>query len=142
MKILVDTNVILDSVMHREPYNIEADEIFLMAAKFETKAYVTANSITDIYYLVNRELKDDKRTRGELFKVMSLFDVIDITVSECKSALKSEMKDYEDALLVECAKRSSIDLIITRNLKDFEKSTVKVMSPSEFLKNHIAKIKI
>jgi len=71
-----------------------------------------------------------------LINFFNIFEVIDVTKSDCEKALGLPMDDYEDALLATCAKRRRIELIITRNLKDFAESPVKAISPDDFLTNY------
>lgn len=136
MNVLIDTNVVLDALTSRTPYNASAERIFLFVAEEKLNAFITASSVTDIYYLLQKHLHDQYRAKQVLFKLFSLFEVIDVTGSDCEKALSLPMKDYEDALLATCARRRRLDLIITRNLKDFTDSPVNVIAPDDFLANY------
>lgn len=118
MNVLIDTNVILDAVISRPPHNVSAEKLFLLAAEDKLNAAITASSVTDIYYLLHKHLHDADQAKQVLLKLFSLFEVLDVTRSDCEKALSMPMSDYEDALLATCAKRRKLDLIITRNLKD------------------------
>ncbi len=135
MDVLIDTNVILDAVISRTPHHVSAEKLFLLAAEDKLDAFITASSVTDIYYLLHKHLHDADQAKQVLLKLFSLFEVLDVTGSDCKKALSMPMSDYEDALLVACAKRRKLDLIITRNLKDFAESPVKAIAPDNFLAN-------
>jgi predicted nucleic acid-binding protein len=133
MKILIDTNVILDALLSRAPYHSSAEKLFLLAAENKITATITANSITDIYYLLRKHLHNTDQAKQALLKLFSLFRILDITENDCKNALILPITDYEDALLVTCAKRNKVDRIITRNLKDFTESPVQTVAPDDFL---------
>lgn len=133
MDVLIDTNVVLDALVSREPFSEAAQKIFLLAAEDEINAFLTANSVADVYYLLHKYLHRKSGCRETLIKLFALFDILDVTASDCKNALELEMSDYEDALLASCAKRKRMDCIVTRNLKDFVKSPVKAISPDDFI---------
>jgi predicted nucleic acid-binding protein len=135
MNVLIDTNVILDAMLSGFPFNEAAQKLFIMAAEEKINAYITANCVTDIYYLLHKYLHDSVRCKEELRKLFTLFNIMDVTSSDCEKALELPMTDYEDALLAACAKREKIECIITRNVKDFRGSPVKVVSPDDFLKD-------
>lgn len=122
-------------MVSRAPFSESAEKLFLLAAEDKINACVTANSVTDIYYLLHKHLHDSAQCRQALLKLFTLFKILDVTGPDCEKALELSMSDYEDALLAACAKRGKIDCIITRNLKDFSASPVKAISPEDFLKN-------
>lgn len=134
MNVLIDTNVILDAMLSRSPFNEAAQKLFIMAAEEKINAYITANCVTDIYYILHKYLHDATRCKEELRKLFTLFNIMDITGSDCRRALELPINDYEDALLAACAKRGKIEYIITRNVKDFNNSPVKAVSPDDFLR--------
>lgn len=133
MKVLIDTNVILDALISRAPYHTTAEKIFLLAAENGITAMITANSVTDVYYLLRKHLQNPDKAKQALQKLFSLFQILDITENDCKNALILPIADYEDALLVTCAKRNKIDSIVTRNLRDFTESPIQAVSPDDFL---------
>ncbi len=133
MRILVDTNIIIDALTGREPFRESAEQIFLLAANQIADMYITASSATDIYYLVRKHLHNTEQSKNMMSKLYQLFGILDVTAKDCQDALGSDMKDYEDAVISSCAKRSQMDNIVTRNIKDFEKSKVKVLLPEEFI---------
>lgn len=94
---------------------------------------ITANSVTDVYYLLRKHLQNTEKAKQTLSKLFSLFQILDITENNCKNALISPISDYEDGLLATCAKRHKIDSIVTRNLKDFTESPIQAVSPDEFI---------
>jgi len=134
LKALIDTNVVLDALASREPFRAEAEKIFMLAAEEKFRGFVTANSITDIYYLVRKSVSD-ATAREALRKLFHLFTIVDISGEDCEAALESPSDDYEDALVANSAAKAGIDHIITRDA-DFLKTQagVSVVAPAEFLK--------
>lgn len=134
MKILVDTNIIIDTLTGREPFRELAEQIFILAANQIEDIYITASSATDIYYLVRKHLHNTEQSKNTMSKLYQLFGILDVTANDCQDALLLDMKDYEDAVISCCAKRNQMDYIVTRNIKDYEHSKVKVLLPEDLLK--------
>ena len=132
MKITIDTNVVLDVLGRREHFFDESNAVFQKIISDGISAAVTANAITDIYFLIRKYLSD-RVSREAILGLMELVEVINVTKEDCTSALHSPMKDFEDALLDCCSSRWKSDCIITRNKKDFVNATCDIYSPSEFL---------
>lgn len=133
MKALLDTCIVMDFLQHREPFAEDAKAIFRAAACNQFTGYITAKSETDIYYLTHRCTHSDKETRQKLNSLLSIIHMLDSAAIDVFHALSSETSDFEDAVLIETASRSKVDCIITRNQKDFQKSSVAVYCPSEFI---------
>ena len=131
MKIQLDTNVILDTLLEREPYNKHSDQIFKLAATDDIVGHFNASSITDIYFIARKKLTDAE-SRKKIRIIMNLFEVIEVTEGDCLKALDSIMPDFEDALVTVCADKVNIDYIITRD-NEFLKLP-KAISPDKFLK--------
>ena len=130
MKILIDTNVILDSLASREPYDKSADDIFDLIAKNRVEGYLSTSSVTDIYYILRKTL-GDAASRNEIRKILYVLQAIEITKSDCQTALDSPISDFEDALVVVCADKVNLDYIVTRD-EEFLKHP-NVISPIDFL---------
>jgi predicted nucleic acid-binding protein len=134
IKALIDTNVVLDALAAREPFRAEAESIFMLAAKEKFQGLVTANSITDIYYLV-RKNASEAIAREVLHNLLQLFAIVDINGKDCARALESPIEDYEDALVAVCASKIGADYIITRDEGFLQaRSPVSVVAPAGFLK--------
>jgi len=130
MKILVDTNVILDSLAAREPYTKNADVIFDLIAKNHVEGYLSTSSVTDIYYIL-RKVLGDTASRKEIRKILYILQAIEVTKSDCQTALDSPISDFEDALIIVCADKVNLDYIVTRD--DELLKLPNVVSPNEFL---------
>ena len=130
---MLDTCVIIDALQSRAPFAEVAQKIFIYSANRRFDGYITAKSVTDIYYLTYRLTHSDAETRKILSKLFTLFQVLDTAALDCRKAISSDMSDYEDAIMVETAMRSEMECIVTRNVKDYMKSSVKVCEPCVFL---------
>lgn len=133
MKVLVDTCVVLDALQAREPFCADAEQIFLAAANHRISGFLSAKSLTDIYYLTHRLTHSDQRTREILLNLLTLFDLVDTTADDCRRALLSKMSDYEDAVMAEAAVREKMDCIVTRNQHDYRAAPCRVCAPGELL---------
>lgn len=134
MKALVDTNVIIDALAGREPFRETAEKIFLLAANQTEDLYITASSVTDIFYLIRKHLHDSDQAKSAIAKLFELFYILDSTAEDCREALLLDMKDYEDAVISCCASRTQMEYIVTRNIKDYKQSKVQAVLPDEFIK--------
>lgn len=134
MRILIDTNVVIDALTSREPWNENAEKIFIMAANNIIDMNITASSATDIYYLVRKYLHNTETAKQIMGKLFSLAGILDVTESDCMEALASLISDYEDAVIEQVARRSGVDYIVTRNQKDYKEGVMKVILPEEFIK--------
>jgi predicted nucleic acid-binding protein len=114
MKVLIDTNVVLDAIANREPFRIDAQKIFNLILDNKLEGYITANSITDIYYIARKYL-DKNNLRNTMRSLLKIFNILDVLSEDCHKALDFPLDDYEDGLLVVCGNRAGIDYIITRD---------------------------
>ena len=133
MRAVIDTCVILDYLQCREPFFDDALNIAIGRARNEFDAYITASSLTDLYYIIHRHTHSNTETRRIISDLTVLFGLVDTYAEDCVNAMNSEMKDYEDAVMSETAYRIKADCIVTRNIKDYERSKVPALLPSEFL---------
>lgn len=133
MKILLDTCVIIDYLQGRKDFFPYAEEIFFAVANRICTGYVTAKSLTDIYYLMHHYTHNEEKSKALLKKILMIFEVLDTTATDCINALNCLTTDYADGVMIETAKRQKMDFIITRNTKDFQSSSVTVLNPNDFI---------
>jgi predicted nucleic acid-binding protein len=133
MRLLVDTNIILDALMAREPWAESAQSVLLAVAEDKSEGFITASTVTDIYYLLHKKIGDKERAKQILLGLFLSITVLDVSGADCEKAFELPMYDYEDALLAHCAKRHKIDYIVTRNPKHFVGSPVKSILPDEVI---------
>ncbi|MGN0343091.1 MAG: PIN domain-containing protein [Roseburia sp.] len=134
MRILVDTNVIIDALTSRKPWNESAEQIFLMAANRRVDMFITASSATDIYYLIRKYLHSSETAKQVMGKLYSLTGILEVTGNDCLEALASPIPDYEDAVVEQVASRKGMDYIVTRNIKDYQEENTKFILPDDFVK--------
>jgi len=130
---VIDTNVILDALLAREPFLENARAIFSMELNDRVNATITSNTVTDIYYLSHKVVSDDTVVRKTLDALFHVFPIAEVSNADCVDALESPMADYEDAVLALCARRHSAAVIVTRNVSDFANSPVEALTPAEFI---------
>ena len=133
MKALIDTNVIIDALTSREPWNESAETIFIMTANHMMDTYISASSATDIYYLIRKYLHSADRAKQVMEKLYSLVEILTVSGAECIYALASSVNDYEDAVVERVSVKADMDYIITRNVKDYQQGMVKAISPDDFI---------
>jgi predicted nucleic acid-binding protein len=130
VKILFDTNVILDVLLDREPFSNIAFKLMSMVELKKIEGYLSATTITTIFYLASK-LVGKIKAGAEVNKLLTLFEIAPINKLVLKQALNLRFTDFEDAVLYEAAKQSDLHGIVTRNIKDFKKATISVYSPEE-----------
>lgn len=133
MKVLLDTCVVMDFLQNREPFSVPARKIFRAAAAEWFTGCITAKAATDIYYLTHRCTHSDKESRQKLSQLLSIVGLLDTSAEDVFRAISSQTADFEDAVMVETAARAQVDCIVTRNTKDYTRSTVPVCTPDAFL---------
>jgi predicted nucleic acid-binding protein len=131
--IFVDTNILVDLIADRKPFSKNAIGIFKLAEAKKINLFTSSHSIATTYYLLSKYV-DQKKLREVLLGLMEVVQVVEIDQQILKQALMSNFKDVEDAIQLFCASsKSKMECIITRNLKDFKTSRIKVLSPEVFL---------
>lgn len=133
-RVLIDTDVILDFFFDREPFSENASKILSLCEAKEITGYVTPVIISNVYYLLKQTAKHEKVIE-KLILLISFLDILTISKKVILEALSSDFKDFEDALQNYSAEQSNdIDIIITRNIKDYKNSCLAVMLPDTYLK--------
>lgn len=133
--VLLDTNIILDIALERREFFEKSKDLLSLVNKSGFSAYVTATTVTDIYYVL-------KKSRGHdstISFLKNLFDFIDISGVDkitILNAMNSEFTDFEDAVQSFSAAQIGIKIIVTRNTSDFKKSKMQVFTPSAFIKHY------
>lgn len=134
MRVLIDTNVLLDFLLGREPYFSNADRIIKMCADRKIQGFMAAHSVPNMFYILRKDMSEEAR-REVLLNLCDILAVEGIDSVKIVAALKnSTFSDLEDCLQSDCAKRIKADYIITRNMKDFEHAEVSAILPEDFLK--------
>ena len=138
MKVLLDTNVILDVLQKRSPWFEDGKTIFLAIATKQIDGFITAKEAADIPFFSRKQFRGeenvDQKARKIISGLLALFEIVDTLGEDCQNALVLENHDYEDAIMIASAKRAGMDLIITRNTEHFSRSPVPVYTPADFVK--------
>lgn len=131
MDLLIDSNVILDYMLERQPFFNPADKLFNIISdnNNSVKSYVSASAVTDVYYIAYRTLKNHEQVRELLAEVLNVVKIISVTGENIHNAFNLNWKDFEDAVQYLAAVSNNIDAIITRNMKGFSQGEVKICTP-------------
>ena len=132
MKVLLDTNVILDVLLDRKPHVADSARIFRLVEEGKVSGLLCATTLTTLDYLLTQSLGRSD-SRPVLARLLRLFDIAPVTRAVIEGALRSAMTDFEDAVLVQAARQAGADAVITRNPKDFAKATCPIFDPRQFL---------
>ena len=133
MKIFLDTNIIVDLLSDRQPFSKYAIQIFQKAENNEIQLYTSSHSIATTHYLLKKYL-EEKELRNVIYDLLEYLTVIAVDVDIIKKGLRTNHKDYEDAIQILCASSvQNIDYIVTRNTKDFKTSEIPVLNPDEII---------
>lgn len=132
MKVLIDTNIIMDVLANREGFAEPASQLFKLCEVGQVQGIVYSLSIANIAYIMRKEL-DRSQIEEVISKLGSIFTIADMKADDLKKAAALPIDDYEDALQSVCASRMKTDFIVTRNLKDFKNSKVMAIKPSELI---------
>ena len=132
MRVIVDTNVVLDVLLDRKPFVEAAVAVFCLVEESRIDAFLCATTITTIDYLLSQSLPASK-TRDALHRLISLFEITTVNRLVIERALGSKINDFEDAVLDEAGQMAGVDSVVTRNTKDFARSALKIFDPNEFL---------
>ena len=133
ISVLFDTCIFMYLMQKREPFFDDAHKLFTAVANRQIKGFLTAKSILDIYYLLHRTNHSVEDTKKSLTALFNLFEILDTAAVDCKKAVLSGMPDFEDAVMTETALREGVNCIVTRNLKDFRNTAVKILAPGELI---------
>ena len=137
MKVMLDTNVVLDVLLGREPFFADSQAVARQAALRRIEAFISAAAATDFFYLLPRNLKDKEKAKAGMKKLLRLVRIADALGEDVYTAFASGMEDVEDALVAAIAERYGMDCIVTRNAKDFAGSPVAALTPQDFLRQAV-----
>lgn len=132
MKVLFDTNVILDVLLDREPYSEQASFLLTKVETSEIDGFLCATTITTIHYLISKVLGKNIACQ-HIRSLLSLFTIAPVNRQVLEKAADSKFKDFEDSVLYEAACHAGAKYIVTRNTSDFKNSKLPVFEPLEFI---------
>ena len=131
-KLLIDTNIIIDLLAKRESFYQEAQELFTLADERRLSLFISALTFANTYYILSRDLNADE-ARKVMIKFKTLVKILPLENKVLELALSSDFCDFEDAIQYYTALDNKLEIIITRNKKDFKKSKLPVLTAREYL---------
>ncbi|SJM91561.1 conserved hypothetical protein [Crenothrix polyspora] len=130
MKIVFDTNIVLDVLLKREPFAGVAINLFTAVEQNVIRGFLCATTITTIDYLVAKA-KDRHLAKQATNHLLQLFDIAEVNHTILKTAVNSDFNDFEDAVLYQAGCYAAVDGFVTRNVKDFKKAELPIYNPDE-----------
>ncbi len=130
MRVLFDTNVVLDLLLDREPFSVDAARCFSRVEAGEIEGWLCGTTVTTLHYLIRKSVGATKAREG-ISLLLSLFEIAPVNKTVLERALNLPFKDFEDAVLHESARLVNAGVIITRNKADFKHSDIPVRLPGE-----------
>jgi len=132
VKVLIDTNVILDIALVRLPFYDDSDQVFSFIEQGQLNGYICASTFSDLYYLIRKQRGRDWALIF-LTRLSSTCQVATVNQAVISMALATNFKDFEDAKLYSTAVLNNLDAIVTRNKKDFPVTTPRILTPEELI---------
>lgn len=133
--LFIDTDVIIDFLVDRKPYSREAAIIFTLIDQKKLKGYVSSLTFSNLYYVL-RKIEPHKKVLTKLDSLSKMLTILNVGEHNIKDAIESGFPDFEDSIQYFCARdNKKIEVIITRNTKDYKNSTLSVMTPGDYLKS-------
>ena len=133
LNLLIDTNVVLDFFLEREPFVDMSGRALALSRQYpEIQNFISASTVTDIYYITYKNLKNHQIVRGHFKKLFEFVSVVKVTDEDIHAAFALNWKDFEDSVQYSVAKSNNFDGIVTRNMEGFdEDDAVKIFTPEE-----------
>jgi predicted nucleic-acid-binding protein len=131
MRIIYDTNVLLDYLLERGEFKVNSEKVVFVGFCGMEEGFITSSIVTDLYYFYSREVGNIP-AQERIEALVNQLSVITVTADDIKESLKRRWDDMEDCLLSVCAEKVGGQFIITRNVEDFKKSSVKAITPEQY----------
>ena len=132
MKILIDANVALDVLLERQPFYVSGTKV-LSLSKGGIELFLSASTVTDIYYIIRKQLKDKEAALTLLKNLLASVDIATVTSNEIHRAIDLNWNDLEDAVQYATGETIAVDYLVTRNISDFSALGFPVVTPDELL---------
>ena len=132
MRLLVDTNVLLDLYQRREPFYEDWGELLFLQNMGDVELWASAKSFTDIHYIASKQL-DSRLIQRYFVDSFAYLRICSIDGADIKHAAQAQWKDFEDCIIYQAAQKTKADYILTRNVDDFEEHRIPAITPREFL---------
>ena len=136
MRILIDTNICLDILQNRPELCDSSKDALLLASNKKYKMFITTATVMDIMYITRKSFQNNSDQKKAVQNFISAFKLLKISKKNIEFGFSGIMKDFEDAVQAGCANTHFINLIITRNIKDYINSPIKAVTPEDFVNNY------
>jgi predicted nucleic acid-binding protein len=133
VRVLIDTNIVLDFLSQREPFSLDAELLFQSIDAGQVIGYVTATTLTDIFYISRKHTRSVEKARQAVSETLTVMVICPIDRAVLESAFSSGLVDFEDAVQIFGAVAQGLDAILTRDNKGFLSSPIPVLSIQELL---------
>ena len=133
MKVIIDTNVAIDIMAHRDEFIDDSAKVFTFCCSELVEGFFSSSTFSDLHYILHKYIHDENSVRRSMAFWLNMMGILEVNELDCKRAILSKMMDYEDALLAEVDRRHGIDYIVTRNAKIFVNSPVPAVTPHDFI---------
>ncbi len=131
-KVFVDTDIIYDLLAKRDPFYSAAARLFTLADEGKVLVFISALSLANIHYLISKQ-QSESQAKQILRKFKVLVHITPLTEKIIDLALNSEFEDFEDAIQYFSALQNDIEILLTRNLKDYKKAQISVLTAQDFI---------
>ena len=132
MKLLVDTNVLLDFYQKRQPFSEDWKSILLLHIVGDVELWASAKSFTDIHYVASKQV-GTRAIQQAFLESFSFLNVCSLDGNDIKKAAQLEWHDFEDCVIYQAALKTKADYILTRNTRDFEQTKIPAITPHDLL---------
>ncbi len=133
MNVLIDTNIVIDVTQEREPFLLKSEQVIILAAQGRLNAYISASTVSDIYYLTRRTKGNDWAI-SFLSNLFTFCPIATVDRRVIQRALASDWRDFEDAIQWATALQSNCQAIVTRNPQDYPVEVPQILTPEQLIR--------
>lgn len=130
MVLMLDANILLDHIGRREPFYELSRRVCLLGITGEARTLISSNMVTDIYYLLRKDF-GSREAQHMIEEDLGFLEIVGVSSEDATSTLSQKWNDMEDCLVSVCAKKANADYIVTRNTKDFGRSSIRAITPKQ-----------
>lgn len=138
MVLMLDANIVIDHIGRREPFYELSRRVCLLGITGEAATYISTNMATDIYYLLRKDYGSQEAQRM-IEEDLSFLALVGADPQDVHEALALRWSDFEDCLVAQCARKIGADYIITRNTREFTRSSIKALTPEQLFEELAAR---
>lgn len=133
MRVLFDTNILLDALLAREPFSENAAVLFNAVETEQIEGFMSATTVTDVHYVVRRQTQSLETAIDAVTRLLAFMEIATVNREVLEQAIALKITDFEDAVQVACAMKLGLDVIVTRDVDGFTNSPIPVLLPEELI---------